>query len=133
VESKPKQVQKLYRQQVSAAPAIVPTTSTRAAKKQHAQKKVAKEKIAKDTARPVKEKIVNESVLAAYDDIPEIDSMEELAELANTVPELIADPITMAESVTEAASVNTLASVAQGGLAAAIAKTQAALQSSKNH
>jgi hypothetical protein len=128
VEPKSKQVQKLYQQQVSAAPTVVPTTSTRAAKKQHAQKKVAK-----DTARPVKEKIVNASVLDAYNDVPEIDSMEELAELANTIPELIADPITMTESVTEAAGVSTLASVTQGGLAAAIAKTQSALQSNKNH
>ena len=134
VESKPKQVQKLYQQQVSAAPAIVPTTSTRAAKKQHVQKKVAKEKIAKDTARPVKEKIVNESVLDVYNDIPEIDSMEELVELASTIPELIADPITMPEPVTElAAEVNTIASVPRGGLAAAIAKTQAVQQSNKNY
>ena len=145
VESKPKQVQKLYQKQISSAPAIVPTTSTRAAKKQHAQKKVAKEKVAKDTTRPVKEKIVNESVLDAYNnistvekiqklapavvDIPEIESMEELSELASTIPELIADPIMEPGPVVELADeFKTIASVPRGGLAAAIAKTQAVKQ-----
>jgi len=73
-ESKNKQVQRHYQQQqVTNTTEQLPTTSTRAAKQQQAQKKSAKEKVAKDTTAPVstsragtqraKEKVVNKDVL----------------------------------------------------------------------
>ena len=136
VETKPKQVQKQYQRQITNTTAHVPTSSTRAAKKQHAQKTVSKEKIAKDTSRPrvVKEKVVNESVLDTYNNerlvskfdkiqqIPaapiEIDSMEELSAVADSIPELITDPVVE----------TTKAAIPRGGLAAAMAKTQSVKQ-----
>ena len=142
VETKPKQVQKHYQKQITNTTTIAPTTSTRAAKKQHAQKKASKEKVAKDTAKPVKEKIVNPSVLDAYNnerlvskfdkmqkvqqelttEILDIDSMEELTAIAATIPEVIADPVPVEiESPVSKA-------IPRGGLAAAIAKTQAVKQ-----
>ena len=130
-------MQKHYQKQITNTTTIAPTTSTRAAKKQHAQKKASKEKVAKDTAKPVKEKIVNPSVLDAYNnerlvskfdkmqkvqqelttEILDIDSMEELTAIAATIPEVIADP-----------EVAPLKAIPRGGLAAAIAKTQAVKQ-----
>jgi hypothetical protein len=160
VESKPKQVQKQYQKQVTHAAPVLPATSTRAAKKQHAQKKAAIAKVATDTAKPVKvaakpvkvaakpvkEKIVNPAVLDVYNNerlvskfdkmqkplpptVPaqllDIDSMEELNEISSSIPELIADPIV---EVVPELEVKSLASVPRGGLAAAIAKTQAVKQ-----
>lgn len=137
IETRNKQVQKHYQQQVTNTAAVVPATSTRAAKKQHAQQKAAKAKVAKAKVPPsVKEKIVNDSVLDTYNEppttnpiaaeipevelqepvsaeIPEIESMEELAELEAAMPELPQD---------------TIKSVPRGGLAAAIAKAQTVKQ-----
>ena len=140
VETKPRQVQKQYQRQTTNTTAHVPTSSTRAAKKQHAQKTVSNEKIAKNTARPrvVKEKVVNESVLETYNNerlvskfdkmqkiikptpLVEIDSIEELSALADSIPELITDPAPVVET--------TKATVPRGGLAAAMAKTQSVKQ-----
>ena len=103
-ETKNKQVQRHYQRQVTNTTEQVPTTSTKAAKQQHAQKKSAKEKVAKDTNVPVassragtqraKEKVVNKDVLETeqveykledlVEALPEIESMEELAELEAT-------------------------------------------------
>ena len=155
VETKNKQVGKHYQRQVTNTTAHVPTTSTRAAKKEHAQKKSAKEKIAKDTTTPaisrsriVKEKVVNASVLDVYNDerlvsnhdkiqaaeekivalvieeIPEIESMEELAELEATISELVVDPIVEPAPV----ELVTKTPIPRGGLAAAIARSQSVKQ-----
>ena len=135
VEPKNKQVQRHYQRQVTNTIEQVPTTSTKAAKQQHAQKKSAKEKVAKDTAVPTatsrgrsqrtKEKVVKQDVLEPtqlIEDIPEIESMEELAALEATMPELI-------EPVAEPAPVEPeKAAIPRGGLAAAMAKSQSVKQ-----
>lgn len=127
VESKTKQVQKHYQKQSTNTSAILPTTSTAVAKKQQAEKAKTRAKSAK-----LKEKVVNDSVLDAYNDerlvsvqdkiqpdpveveeIPEIESLEELAELEAAVPELVQEPAKP---------------VPRGGLAAAIAKAQTVKQ-----
>ena len=142
VESKPKQVQKHYQRQSTNTSATPPTSSTREAKKQQAEKIKAKIKSAK-----TKEKVVSDSVLDVYNDerlvsahdkmqaqsmsaslavetvpgiesleeIPEIESLEELAELEAVVPELVQEPISVK-------------SIPRGGLAAAIAKAQTVKQ-----
>ena len=146
-ETKNKQVQRHYQRQVTNTTEQVPTTSTRAAKQQHAQKKSAKEKIAKDTNVPVassrgrtqraKEKVVNKDVLETeqveykledlVEALPEIESMEELAELEATIPELVNDPII--EPIAEPAPVAPeKAAIPRGGLAAAMAKSQSVKQ-----
>jgi hypothetical protein len=148
-ETKNKQVQRHYRQQqVTNTTEQLPTTSTRAAKQQQAQKKSAKEKVAKDTNAPVStsragtqratEKVVNKDVLEPIQEVeykledlvealPEIESMEELAELEATIPELVNDPVI--EPITEPAPVEpTKAAVPRGGLAAAMAKSQSVKQ-----
>ena len=146
-ETKNKQVQRHYQRQVTNTTEQVPTTSTRAAKQQHAQKKSAKEKVAKDTNVPVassragtqraKEKVVNKDVLETeqveykledlVEALPEIESMEELAELEATIPELVNDPII--EPIAEPAPVAPeKAAIPRGGLAAAMAKSQSVKQ-----
>ena len=146
-ETKNKQVQRHYQRQVTNTTEQVPTTSTKAAKQQHAQKKSAKEKIAKDTNVPVassragtqraKEKVVNKDVLETeqveykledlVEALPEIESMEELAELEATIPELVNDPII--EPIAEPAPVEPeKAAIPRGGLAAAMAKSQSVKQ-----
>ena len=142
VETKNKQVQRHYQRQVTTnTTEQIPTSSTKAAKQQHAQKKSAKEKIAKDTVVPTatsrgrgqraKEKVVKQDVLepiqelvqtAPIEDIPEIESMEELAKFESTIPELI-------EPVAEPAPVEPEKSaIPRGGLAAAMAKSQSVKQ-----
>lgn len=136
VETKNKQVARHYQRQVAAPSNHLPTTSTQAAKKQQSQRKAAKEKVAKDTPDPVKPrvvKVVNESVLDAYNDerlvsnydkiqtadaAPDIESMDELTEFESAIPELTQDPVTLPEKV----------AVPRGGLAAAIARTQSVKQ-----
>ena len=129
VESKTKQVQKHYQKQSTNTSAMEPTTSTKVAKKQQAEKTKARVKAAKP-----KEKVVSDSVLDVYNDerlvskhdkvqpapepveveeIPEIESLEELAELEAVVPELTQEPAKP---------------VPRGGLAAAIAKAQTVKQ-----
>ena len=146
-ETKNKQVQRHYQRQVTNTTEQVPTTSTKAAKQQHAQKKSAKEKVAKDTNVPVassrgrtqraKEKVVNKDVLEPkqveykleelVESLPEIESMEELAELEATIPELVNDPII--EPIAEPAPVEPeKAAIPRGGLAAAMAKSQSVKQ-----
>jgi len=146
-ETKNKQVQRHYQRQVTNTTEQVPTTSTKAAKQQHAQKKSAKEKVAKDTNVPVassrgrtqraKEKVVKEDVLETeqveykledlVEALPEIESMEELAELEATIPELVNDPII--EPIAEPAPVAPeKAAIPRGGLAAAMAKSQSVKQ-----
>lgn len=146
-ETKNKQVQRHYQRQVTNTTEQVPTTSTRAAKQQHAQKKSAKEKVAKDTNVPVassragtqraKEKVVKEDVLETeqveykldelVESLPEIESMEELAKLEATIPELVSDPII--EPIAEPAPVAPeKAAIPRGGLAAAMAKSQSVKQ-----
>ena len=146
-ETKNKQVQRHYQRQVTNTTEQVPTTSTKAAKQQHAQKKSAKEKVAKDTNVPVassragtqraKEKVVNKDVLETeqveykledlVEALPEIESMEELAELEATIPELVNDPII--EPIAEPAPVEPeKAAIPRGGLAAAMAKSQSVKQ-----
>ena len=146
-ETKNKQVQRHYQRQVTNTTEQVPTTSTKAAKQQHAQKKSAKEKVAKDTNVPVstsragtqraKEKVVNKDVLKTeqveykledlVESLPEIESMEELAELEATIPELVNDPVI--EPIAEPAPVEPeKAAIPRGGLAAAMAKSQSVKQ-----
>ena len=127
VESRIKQVQKHYQKQSTNTSAMLPTTSTAVAKKQQAEKAKARAKTTKS-----KEKVVNDSVLDAYnnerlvsvhdkiqpapvevEEIPEIESLEELAELEAVVPELVQEPTKP---------------VPRGGLAAAIAKAQTVKQ-----
>jgi hypothetical protein len=140
VETKNKQVAKHYQRQVAAPANHLPTTSTQAAKKQQSQKKSAKEKVAKDTPAPAKPravKVVNESVLDVYnderlvsnydkiqavettaEDVPDIESMDELAEFEAAIPELTQAPEVLPEKV----------AIPRGGLAAAIARTQSVKQ-----
>jgi hypothetical protein len=129
VESRTKQVQKHYQKQSTNTSAMLPTTSTAVAKKQQAEKAKARAKTTKS-----KEKVVNDSVLDAYNDerlvsvhdkiqpapvkveeIPEIESLEELAELEAVVPELAQEP-------------SPSKPIPRGGLAAAIAKAQTVKQ-----
>ena len=130
VESRNKQVQKHYRRQVTNTNTAdtVPTSGTVAAKKQ----KPTRAKATKETAAPVvKEKIVDAPVIevpaadpitdeninipevAVTDELPEIESLEELAALEEAVPEL---------------TQSSIKSVPRGGLAAAIAKAQTVKQ-----
>ena len=146
-ETKNKQVQRHYQRQVTNTTEQVPTTSTKAAKQQHAQKKSAKEKVANNTIVPVstsragtqraKEKVVNKDVLETeqveykledlVEALPEIESMEELAELEATIPELVNNPII--EPIAEPAPVEPeKAAIPRGGLAAAMAKSQSVKQ-----
>jgi len=140
VETKNRQVAKHYQRQVAAPANHLPTTSTTAAKRQQSLKKSAKEKVAKDTPAPAKpraEKVVNESVLDVYnderlvskfdkiqavdevaEDVPDIESMDELTEFEADIPELTQDPVALPEKV----------AVPRGGLAAAIARTQSVKQ-----
>ena len=85
----------------------------------------------------VKEKIVNKDVLETeqveykledlVESLPEIESMEELAELEATIPELVNDPII--EPIAEPAPVEPeKAAIPRGGLAAAMAKSQSVKQ-----
>jgi hypothetical protein len=127
VESRNKQVQKHYRRQVTQTNTAdtVPTSSTVAAKKQ----KTTRARPAKETAAPVVENNRTSPVIdshtteqfentrvqepATADELPEIESLEELAALEEAVPELTQDSIK---------------SVPRGGLAAAIAKAQTVKQ-----
>ena len=136
VETKNKQVAKHYQRQVATPANHLPTTSTTAAKKQQSLRKSAKETVAKDTPAPAKPraaKVVNESVLDVYnderlvskfdkiqaaEDVPDIESMDELAEFEADIPELTQDPVALPEKV----------AVPRGGLAAAIARTQSVKQ-----
>ena len=140
VETKNRQVAKHYQRQVAAPANHLPTTSTQAAKKQQSLRKAAKEKVAKDTPAPAKPravKVVSESVLDAYNDerlvsnydkmqaaestgenVPDIESMDELTEFEADIPELTQDPVALPEKV----------AVPRGGLAAAIARTQSVKQ-----
>jgi hypothetical protein len=140
VETKNRQVAKHYQRQVAASANHLPTTSTQAAKKQQSQRKAAKEKVAKDTSGPANPravKVVNEAVLDVYNDerlvskydkiqaaeseddtVPDIESMDELAEFEADIPELTQDPVALPEKV----------AVPRGGLAAAIARTQSVKQ-----
>jgi hypothetical protein len=131
VESRNKQVQKHYRRQVTATANTadtVPTSSTVAAKKQKSTRaKVTKEAVVPVANKTVIENPVIESLPAETiadenitipepvpaDELPEIESLEELAELEVAVPELTQDSIK---------------SVPRGGLAAAIAKAQTVKQ-----
>lgn len=129
VETKNRQVAKHYQRQVAAPANHLPTTSTQAAKKQQSQRKAAKD----TPAKPRAVKVVNESVLDAYnderlvsnydkmqaaEDVPDIESMDELTELEAIIPELTQDPVALPEKV----------AVPRGGLAAAIARTQSVKQ-----
>jgi hypothetical protein len=136
VETKNRQVAKHYQRQIAAPANHLPTTSTQAAKKQQSLRKAAKEKVAKDTPAPAKSraaKVVNESVLDVYnderlvsnydkiqaaEDVPDIESMDELTEFEAAIPELTEDPVVVPEKV----------AVPRGGLAAAIARTQSVKQ-----
>jgi len=124
VETKNRQVAKHYQRQVAAPANHLPTTSTQAAKKQQSLRKSAKPRAAK---------VVNESVLDVYnderlvskfdkiqaaEDVPDIESMDELAEFEADIPELTEDPVALPEKV----------AVPRGGLAAAIARTQSVKQ-----
>jgi len=148
VETRNKQVQKHYRQQVSTNTAVVmPTVSTRAAKKQQAQQKISKAKVAKATVPTVaKEKNVNDSVLEAYnnderlvsnfDKIPDTAPVEptvteiEPADAVNTdVPEIESlEELTELEAAIPELPQDTIKSIPRGGLAAAIAKAQTVKQ-----
>lgn len=152
VETKNKQVQKHYQRQISSNTSDqVPTTSTRAAKKQHAQKKAAKEKIANDTATiPAKasksrrEKVVNSEVTpltkSATKTSPKVmvDGHGDAHEITPQEPEVI-EAVTeteVIEAVAEPAPVEPIAEVIttpkaeipRGGLAAAMAKSQSIKQ-----
>ena len=138
VETKNRQVAKHYQRQVAAPANHLPTTSTQAAKKQQNQRKAAKEKVAKDTpapspVKPRAVKVVNGEVLDVYnderlvskfdkiqaaEDVPDIESMDELSEFEAAIPELTEDPVVLPEKV----------AVPRGGLAAAIARTQSVKQ-----
>jgi hypothetical protein len=131
VEAKTKQVQKHYQKQSTNTSAMEPTTSTKVAKNQQVEKAKARVKAAKP-----KEKVVDDSVLDVYNDerlvskhdkvqpapepveveeIPEIESLEDLAALEAAVPELAQDPAPSKP-------------IPRGGLAAAIAKAQTVKQ-----
>ena len=145
VETKNKQVAKHYQRQTAAGANHLPTTSTKAAKKQQSQKKSAKESVTDEKvtnrtlvpAKPRAAKVVDESVLDAYnnerlvskhdkiqavdaviEDVPDIESMDELIEFEADIPELIEDTIALPEKV----------AIPRGGLAAAIARTQSVKQ-----
>lgn len=144
VETKNKQVAKHYQRQTASPSNHLPTTSTQAAKKQQSQKKAAKEKTTKDAPTPAKPravKVVNEAVLDVYnderlvskydkiqatqsavelvvEDIPDIESMDELSKFEADISELTQDPVALPEKV----------AIPRGGLAAAIARTQSVKQ-----
>jgi hypothetical protein len=152
VETRNKQVQKHYKQQVTTNTAsVVPTVSTRAAKKQQAQQqaqqKASKAKVAKAAVPPVtKEKIVNDSVLDVYNDerlVSNFDKMPDTAPVVEVdVPEIeSATPVEVdipeIESMEELAELEAaipelpqdpIKSIPRGGLAAAIAKAQTVKQ-----
>jgi hypothetical protein len=130
IESRNKQVQKHYRRQVTNTNTVdtVPTSSTVVAKKQKPTRAkptketaapVAKEKIAHAPvveslpAEPIEDENINIPDAVTVDELPEIESLEELAALEEAVPELTQDSIK---------------SVPRGGLAAAIAKAQTVKQ-----
>tara|TARA_R110002126_G_scaffold128790_2_gene271418 strand:+ start:1640 stop:2305 length:666 start_codon:yes stop_codon:yes gene_type:complete len=120
------------------------------AQKKAAKEKIAKDTTtpAISRSRIVKEKVVNASVLDVYNDerlvsnhdkiqaaeekivspvieeIPEIESMEELAELEATISELVVDPIVEPAPV----ELVTKTPIPRGGLAAAIARSQSVKQ-----
>jgi len=120
------------------------------AQKKSAKEKIAKDTTtpAISRSRIVKEKVVNASVLDVYNDerlvsnhdkiqaaeekivspvieeIPEIESMEELAELEATISELVVDPIVEPAPV----ELVTKTPIPRGGLAAAIARSQSVKQ-----
>lgn len=148
VETKNKQVAKHYQRQIASTADYLPTTSTRAAKKQQIQKKSTKESSAKEkvTNKPLSTtapavpravKVVDQSVLDVHndeplvtkhdkihavepviEDVPDIESMDELIEFEADIPELTEDPIALPEKV----------AIPRGGLAAAIARTQSVKQ-----
>lgn len=146
VETRNKQVQKHYKQQVTNTASVVPAVSTRAAKKQQAQQKVSKAKVAKATVPSVpKEKIVDDSVLNAYNDerlVSNFDKMPDTVPVEADVPEIesvetVEADIPEIESMEELAELeavipelpqDTIKSVPRGGLAAAIAKAQTVKQ-----
>jgi hypothetical protein len=147
VETRNKQVQKHYQQQVSTNTAVVvPTVSTRAAKKQQAQQKTSKAKVAKATVPTVaKEKNVNDSVLEAYNDerlVSKFDKMSDTAPMEVTVPEIESadtvntdvpeieslEELTELEAAIPELPQDTIKSIPRGGLAAAIAKAQTVKQ-----
>lgn len=123
VESRNKQVQKHYRRQVTQTNTTdtVPTSGTVAAKKQKAARaRPAKETEANSDTSPAfdehnPEQLENARIQepATADELPEIESLEELAALEEAVPEL---------------TQNSIKSVPRGGLAAAIAKAQTVKQ-----
>jgi hypothetical protein len=120
IESRNKQVQKHYRRQVTNTNTAdtVPTSSTVVAKKQKPTRtKATKETVAPVSEAPITEQIADENIsiqdTVLADELPEIESLEELAALEAAVPELTQDSIK---------------SVPRGGLAAAIAKAQTVKQ-----
>ena len=102
VEPKNKQLQKHYSRQVSNTTTEIPTAGGVPSKK---KQKAAKVKVEKQ--------------LDEIPEIPEIESMEELAALEETMPDIVAEPTPIQESAP---------AVPRGGLAAAIAKSQAVKQ-----
>ena len=116
VESRNKQVQKHYRRQVMQTNTAdtVPTSSTVAAKKQKPTRtRPAKETVTPTPAEPTVDENISVPETVPADELPEIESLEELAALEETVPELTQDSIK---------------SIPRGGLAAAIAKAQTVKQ-----
>jgi hypothetical protein len=102
VEPKNKQLQKHYSRQVSNTTTEIPTAGGVPSKK---KQKAAKVKVEKQ--------------LDEIPEIPEIESMEELAALEETMPDIVAEPAPVQEPAP---------GVPRGGLAAAIAKSQAVKQ-----
>lgn len=143
VETKNKLVQKHYQRQATNTTEQLPTSSTRAAKKQHAQKKVAQEKIAKDTGTPAKS-VRNRKAQPAKKsvptpppapEIPEIETMEELNEIENklaidesVVNEPVIEPIAEPDPVEEDPVLSARDSIPRGGLAAAMARSKTVKQ-----
>jgi len=100
IESKNKQVQKQYSRQVSNTTTTAPIAGSSTVNKK-------KQKAAKLEADVVQE------------EIPEIESLEDLAALEQANPEIVAEPAPVPE---------TPPAVPRGGLAAAIAKSQSVKQ-----
>lgn len=147
VETRNKQVQKHYqRQVVTNTASVVPTVSTRAAKKQQAQQKISKAKVAKGTVPPAaKEKVVNDSVLEAYNEerlVSKFDKIADTAPVEVNVPETAStetvnmdvpeiesmEELTELEAAIPELPQDTIQSIPRGGLAAAIAKAQTVKQ-----
>jgi hypothetical protein len=105
VEPKNKQLQKHYSRQVSNTTTEIPTAGGVPSKK---KQKAAKVKVEKQLDK-----------IPEILEIPEIESMEELAALEETMPDIVAEPAPVQESAP---------AVPRGGLAAAIAKSQAVKQ-----